>query len=241
MKPLVVMPAHNEAANIAAVLDEIRAFHPQLDIVVVDDGSADDTAARAAAGGCAVVRLPFNLGYGGAVQTGLLYALRHGYDVGILLDSDGQHDPRSIAPLLAAVADRTTDLALGSRFLGEAAYKVPRQRRIGIYLFSRVASLLIGQPITDPTSGFQAMNRRVMEFCSGDHYPTDYPDADTLIRLHLAGFRIQEVPVTIRPRLRGVSMHGGARTFYYLYKMLLSIFVTLTQRTMLAQEGKACR
>jgi glycosyltransferase involved in cell wall biosynthesis len=235
MKCLVIIPAYNEAGNIGSVIAEIRGLHAAIDIVVVDDGSADATARLAEQAGVKVLRLPFNLGYGAAVQTGLLYSVENGYDICVLIDGDGQHDPQYILQLLAPVAAGEADLALGSRFLGKADYRIPLGRRLGISLFRKLASWFTRQQITDPTSGFQAIHRRLMRFFVNDNYPHDYPDADTLIRLYFAGFRIKEVPVTIRPRLRGQSMHSGAKTLYYIYKMLFSIFIALTQKRMLRQ------
>lgn len=233
MRILLVIPAYNEAENIASVIYEIRSLHLSVDLLVVDDGSSDITAVLAERAGAKVMRLPFNLGYGAAVQTGLLHAVEAGYDVCVLLDGDGQHDPKYISDLLTTVATGKADLALGSRFLGKADYAIPFSRRFGMYIFSKLTSLFTHQQITDPTSGFQAISRRLMIFFASDNYPYDFPDADTLIRLYFAGFKIKEIPVTVRPRLRGQSMHGGAKTLYYIYKMLFSILIVLTQRRML--------
>ena len=236
MKTLVVIPAYNEAENLPRLLAEIAGLALPVDLLVVDDSSSDDTAAVAERAGAGVVRLPFNLGYGAAVQTGLRYGVDHGYDACVLLDGDGQHDPRHIPDLMAPLASRQADLALGSRFLGSASYTIPWNRRLGMRVFSYLASRFTHQQITDPTSGYQAIGRRLTEFFIGDNYPYDFPDADTLIRLYFAGFRIKEVAVTIRPRLHGQSMHSGARTLYYIYKMFFSIFVAVTQRRMLMKE-----
>ena len=235
MRSLLIIPAFNEAENIRTVIAAIRSRQPLLDLVVVDDGSSDQTAALAEGDGVKVLKLPFNLGYGAAVQSGMLYGVEAGYDLCVLIDGDGQHDPQYIADLIAPVEAGQADLALGSRFLGKADYSIPLARRLGILLFRKLASLITRQHITDPTSGFQAINRRLMRFFVNDNYPHDYPDADTLIRLYFAGFKIKEVPVTIRPRLRGQSMHSGAKTLYYIYKMLFSIFIALTQRRLLMQ------
>jgi glycosyltransferase involved in cell wall biosynthesis len=237
MKPLLIIPAYNEEANIAQVIAEAQSLYPSLDMIVVDDGSADSTSLLAERCGVKVLRLPFNLGYGAAVQTGLLYGVEHGYDACVLIDGDGQMDPRYIFALLDQVKHFGVDLALGSRFLEKSEYSVSWGRKIGILLFSKLASFFTRQQITDPTSGFQAIGRRLMEFFTKDNYPADYPDADTIIRLYFSGFKIKEVPVTIRPRLRGESMHTGAKTIYYIYKMFFSIFIALTQKRMLAKGG----
>lgn len=233
MRILAVIPAYNEADNIASVISEIQSLRLAVDLLVVDDGSSDKTAASAERAGATVLRLPFNLGYGAAVQTGLLYAVDANYDICVLIDGDGQHDPKYILDLIGAVAEGATDLAIGSRFLGRTDYDVPLSRRLGMYMFSKLTSLFTRQEITDPTSGFQAIGRGLMKFFTNDNYPYDFPDADTLMRLYFAGFKIKEIPVTIRPRLRGQSMHTGTRIPYYIYKMLFSIFVVLTQRRML--------
>jgi glycosyltransferase involved in cell wall biosynthesis len=233
MKRLLIIPAYNEAQNIESVINEIRSLQPSIDLIVVDDGSSDSTSLLAERVGATVLKLPFNLGYGAAVQSGLLYGVEGGYDLCVLIDGDGQHDPRFIADLMAPVEEGLADLALGSRFLGKAGYSIPFARKLGIILFRKLASIITRQQITDPTSGFQAINRRLMRFFVNDNYPYDFPDADTLIRLYFAGFKIKEVPVTIRPRLRGESMHSAGKTFYYVYKMLFSIFIALTQRRVL--------
>lgn len=237
MRSLIVIPAYNEAGSITSVIREARSLYPQLDMLVVDDGSNDSTSILAESLGVKVLRLPFNLGYGAAVQTGLIYAVEARYDACVLIDGDGQMDPKDISALLSQFADSHVDLALGSRFLGKTDYHLPLTRRLGISLFSMMTSFITHQQITDPTSGFQVIGRRLMEFFVKDNYPADFPDADTIIRLYFAGFKIKEVPVTIRPRLQGKSMHGGASALYYIYKMLFSILIALTQRNMLAKGG----
>ncbi len=229
---LVIMPAHNEAQNLPRVINELRAVLTDADILVVDDRSTDDTAAVAARLGAKVVSLPCNLGYGGAVQTGFRYATERGYAFGLLMDADGQHDPGSAPRLLAAVISGETDVALGSRFLGETTYHVPVMRRWGMAFFRAIVAWMSKQRFTDPTSGFQAHSHDVMRFFARDNYPTDYPDADTILLLKYAGFRVREVPVTVHARLSGRSMHAGWKPLYYIFKMLLSILmVGLRQKT----------
>jgi glycosyltransferase involved in cell wall biosynthesis len=237
LKILIIIPAFNEAENIASVIAEVQSLNLNLQVLVIDDGSADATSTIAQDCGATVLRLPFNLGYGAAVQTGLQYGVENQYDICVLTDGDGQHDPKYIQALVSPVAEGQADIALGSRFLGTTEYKIPFSRRIGMSLFRKIASRFTHQQITDPTSGFQAIGRNLMGFFVNDNYPYDFPDADTLIRLYFAGFMIQEVPVTIRPRLKGESMHGGFSTIYYIYKMFFSIFIALTQKKMLT-KGK---
>jgi glycosyltransferase involved in cell wall biosynthesis len=223
------MPACNEEGRIASTISGIRKFG-NADIVVVDDGSNDGTASEARAAGARVIELPFNLGYGAALQTGFKYALDKGYEFAVQMDADGQHDPASIKALIEPVIADEVDITIGSRFMYKGNYKAPLVRRIGMYFFGLIASLFTGRKITDPTSGFQALNKKVMEFYASAAYPVDYPDADVIIMLHRQGFRFKEVPVIMHNAAKR-SMHGGIlNPMYYIFKMMLSIFVTLLRK-----------
>lgn len=227
---LIIMPAHNEAGNLPHVVPEVRSAAPGYDLLVVDDGSRDRTAALAASLGAIVVSLPANLGYGGAVQTGFRYAVRHGYNLAVVIDADGQHDPAGIPILAEAVTSGGADVAIGSRFRGRMNYRQPWVKRLGMAMFAWTVAQLTGLPVTDPTSGFQAFNASALRFFAYDNYPVDYPDADTLLVLHYAGFRVVEVPVTMRERISGVSMHSGWKPFYYVVKMWLAIAMVLLRQ-----------
>jgi glycosyltransferase involved in cell wall biosynthesis len=218
---LVVMPAFNEAKRIRHVVTEVRA-QVEGDVLVVDDGSHDGTAEEAQAGGARVAVHAANLGYGAALQTGYRYALRHGYDAVLQLDADGQHDPASIPPLLAALGH--ADVVVGSRFLGAGSYRPPLARRAGMWIFGKVATLLSGKRITDPTSGFQAISRDALHFYAHERYPVDYPDADVLAMVARAGLRLVEVPVRMLPSPPGKSMHAGfVKPLYYVFRMSLAL------------------
>lgn len=230
MRPLVVVPAFNEAQAIGKVIEGIRSIDPELPVLVVDDGSADDTAWAARRAGARVVRLPFNLGYGCALQTGYKYALREGYDCVVQLDGDGQHEAADIPRLLAVLARDAADVVLGSRFLDESSYWAGLARQAGMRLFGLLAYLLTGVRFTDVTTGYQALTRPVLEFFATERYPADFPDADVLVMLTRAGFRITEVPVRMYPKAGGRSMHSGLRPFYYVFKMLLSLLLTPLRR-----------
>jgi glycosyltransferase involved in cell wall biosynthesis len=224
---LIVIPAFNEAGRVGAVVRDVRDTLPEADVLVVDDGSADETSAEAGAAGAHVVRLPLNSGYGAALQTGYKHAVRTGYDVIGQIDADGQHQATYLHAMLAALEDHGADVVIGSRFLdNDGHYKPTLARKLGIALFGRLASTITRQHITDPTSGFQVMRANVARFFCSDVYPSDYPDADILILLHRSGYKVREVPVQMRPSTN-VSMHAGHRSLYYVYKMLLSIFVTV--------------
>jgi glycosyltransferase involved in cell wall biosynthesis len=229
-RTLVIIPARNEARNIGTVLGEIADLKLGLGVLVVDDCSTDETASVAAQMGARVLRLPNNLGYGGAMQAGFRYAAHYGYDYGVLMDADGQHAAEGIPLLLRAVRQGEADVAIGSRFLGRMEYHTTFVKRVGMALFRQVVSRITKQPMTDATSGFQAMNREVMTFFAADNYPVDFPDADTILLLHFAGFRLEEVPVVMRERLSGESMHSSWKPLYYVAKMFLSIFIVLLRQ-----------
>jgi glycosyltransferase involved in cell wall biosynthesis len=236
-KTIVIIPAHNEGAHITAVVSQIKERHPSLDVVVIDDGSNDDTKVCALEAGASVISNPFSLGYGGALQTGYKFAVRNGYNFLVQLDGDGQHDPACIDDLVEAVRSGHVDIAIGSRFLisqtqgaDHPAYHAPLARKMGMKIFGAIATFLISQKVTDPTSGYQAMNSRVFHLLSGDKFPIDYPDADVIIMLHRAGFRIREVPVRMFPSPDDESMHSGLKPLYYIFKMFLSILVTLMRK-----------
>lgn len=230
MKILVLIPAYNESRRLGEVITAVRNVVPDYEILVVNDGSRDDTAAVARRAGVAVISHPFNMGYGVAIQTGYKYALARGYDHVVQMDGDGQHDPAWIPALLRPVVHGEADFVIGSRFLESGSYRPSLVRRMGMAFFRSLVSRLIGSSITDSTSGYQAFNRRVTGFFTSDSFPCDYPDADMLITLHRYGFRIAEVPVRMRANESGTSMHGGLKPLYYLFKMLLSIAVTLLRK-----------
>lgn len=225
---VLLIPAYNEEKNITRVINQVRSVVPDIDIVVINDGSKDATARLAETAGAKVISHPFNMGYGAACQTGYKYACRQDYDYAIQMDADGQHEPTSVYDLLEAIREPDTDIVLGSRWLGVVEYKGPIIRKIGKNLFAWMANLLTGLNITDPTTGFQALGRKVMSFYTTEVYPVDFPDADMIILLKRAGFNVKEIPVTMYRDESGQSMHSGIlRPLYYGFKMMLSISMTL--------------
>jgi glycosyltransferase involved in cell wall biosynthesis len=224
---LIIIPAYNEEGRVGEVVQDVRSTFPSADVLVIDDGSADGTAAEARRAGAMSLSLPVNAGYGAALQTGYKFAVRNGYAIVGQIDGDGQHRAEYLATMYKALEEQDADVIIGSRFLDhDGHYRPSRARAMGIGLFARLASLITGEHISDPTSGFQLMRIAVARFFCSDVYPTDYPDADILILLHRTGYRVREVPVQMRPS-PGRSMHSGHSSPYYVYKMLLSIFVTL--------------
>jgi len=224
---IFIIPAYNEEKNIAGVINGIIAAAPGVDILVVNDGSEDNTGEIARELCRRVINLPYNMGYGTALQTGFKFALKKGYEYAVQIDADGQHDPGDIPKLLDEVFNNKADVIIGSRFLDKGNYRAPFIRRVGMLFFAKLTSLIIGEKITDPTSGYQAINKRGLEFYAGDYYPVDFPDADVIIMLHRAGLKIKEMPVIMYPGVQGKSMHSGLKPVYYIFKMFLSILVTL--------------
>jgi len=228
---LAIVPAYNEADMVGRVVRDIRRHAPGFDVVVVDDGSTDDSAAEAEASGALVLRHPFNTGIGGAMQSGYKYALRNNYDVAVQVDGDGQHKPEYLPEMLDALQTRTdkADMVYGSRFRGDPGYKVPIGRRVGNMIFSVVLSAITRQRITDPTSGFRMTNRRGIELFARD-YPHDYPEVEALLMLHAHRLRVHEVPVRMNARGFGKSSIDYPRSAYYMVKVLLALFVGLFRR-----------
>ncbi len=225
MRALVIIPAYNEEKSVSGVIHKIRQ-NTGIDVLVVNDGSADNTSLVAREAGAIVVDLPFNLGIGGAVQTGYLYASKNDYDVAVQVDADGQHDPGDLGRIIAPVAKGEADMVLGSRYVEKSAYRAPLARRMGMMVFSSVVSMINGQPIKDTTSGYRAVNKKVIAYFA-DNYPADYPEVEALILLKKAGFRIKEIPVTMAARTYGESSITPLRSVYYMVKVLLAIFMNL--------------
>ena len=237
LRRIAIVPAYQEEGSVGRVIDEIRAFDSDFEIVVVDDGSGDRTAKEAAAKGAHVVRLPFNLGIGSAVQTGFRYAYENGFDLAVRIDGDGQHDPSQLPALLEPVLAGEADIAVGSRFAGKDGYRSSRSRRIGIRILARAVSMLVGQRITDPTSGFQAVNRRGIRLFAAD-YPSDYPEVEATVMVAKHRLALREVPVAMRGRSTGRSSIGALHSAYYMAKVLLALFVGMFRRDVVPLEDK---
>ncbi|MDP2982138.1 MAG: glycosyltransferase family 2 protein [Candidatus Latescibacter sp.] len=228
---LVVIPAYNEAGRIGKVVHSVQHALPSVNVLVVNDCSTDFTEQEAREAGATVLSHPVNLGYGASLETGYLYASLHDFDIVCQMDGDGQHLAEEIPSVLSLVMDGKTDIALGSRYIsGKSSYRTPLVRRMGQRFFARIFSLITKQKVTDPTSGFQCLNRKVFEWYAEGHFPRDFPDIDVLIAAHFAGFRLMEAPVSMKEREGGTSIHSGLRPFYYFFKMILSVFIVLLNR-----------
>jgi glycosyltransferase involved in cell wall biosynthesis len=228
-KILIIIPAYNEEESLPDVLQDLQSYVPDADILVVDDGSRDRTAALARQAGVKVACLPYNLGIGGAMQTGFQYAQNNDYEIAIQFDGDGQHMASEIGELLDPLRKGRADIVVGSRFLKRGDYRPSFFRKLGIWVFSTVLSAILGIQVTDTTSGFRVANRRVIDFFART-YPEDYPEVESLVLLHRAGMTIAEVPVRMRDRTGGQSSITPIRSAYYMIKVLLAVFIDLMKK-----------
>ena len=220
---LIIIPAYNEQGAIHHVVSSVRQAVPQADVLVINDGSKDNTSQEAEAAGAIVVQHPFNLGIGGAVQTGLKFARQQNYDYVIRLDGDGQHNADEIQLFLTALCAQQADMVIGSRFMNaDVEWHIPWARRVGINFFRWAVSLLIGHRATDTTSGFCGMNRPVIDVLA-TYLPQDYPDVESRVIVHKAGLRQLELPVHMRARMAGVSSINSWKSIYYAFKVSVAM------------------
>ena len=238
LKCLAVVPAYNEGATIIKVVEDLREHAPDFDVLVVDDGSTDDTRRIAESTGVRVLRLPYNLGIGGAVQAGFVFAAEHGYERMVQVDGDGQHDPAEIHKLMDKMgSEAAPDVVCGSRFLtSEHEYPAPISRRTGIHIFAFVCSRIVGQRVSDPTSGFRLCNRRAIALFARD-YPHDYPEVEAILMLHAHRLKIHEVHVKMNARGFGESSIDYMSAAYYMVKVMLAIFIGLLRRRPVPNAG----
>lgn len=238
LRAIVIIPAFNEEETIGGVLASLQERLPDYDIVVVDDGSMDGTSAIVAQQpGVILLKLPFNLGIGGAMQTGYKYALRAGYDVAIQCDADGQHPIEEIPSLVARIADGTADIIIGSRYVCDTDYQPSLFRRLGKSALSRWIDLLIGGGVTDTTSGFRAMNRSAIRVVARI-YPEDYPEPEVLVILHKHGLKVAEIPVNMHPRQGGTTSIRPHGAVYYMFKVGLAAFIHLFRKYAPIEGGR---
>jgi glycosyltransferase involved in cell wall biosynthesis len=226
---LIIVPAWNESGSIGEVVSEIRGELPGTDVLVVDDGSADDTASVARAAGAIVLRLPFNLGVGGAMRLGYRYAMQAGYEIAVQIDADGQHDPRYVPKLTDGLQDAS--MVIGARFAGEGDYRVRGPRRWSMAMLSWVLSLVARRKLTDTTSGFRACDRRLIELFAA-WYPVDYlgDTVETVVRVLRLGYVVSQVPVAMRPRFAGTPSKSPAKALLYFGRALFTLILALSRR-----------
>lgn len=224
MKKLVIIPAYNECKSILKAVDDIREHAPGFDYVVINDCSTDETLDICRKYNLNHVNLSVNLGIGGAVQTGYIYACQYGYDAAVQFDGDGQHDAAYLG-MMAKELERTgSDMVIGSRFIEKEGFQSSGLRRVGIRYFSMLIKLLTGKRVTDPTSGMRMVNRDVMRIYA-DSYPKDYPEPESVTAILRMGKKVLEVPVVMREREEGTSSIGGLKSVYYMVKVTLAILM----------------
>ncbi len=222
----VIIPAYNEEKTVGEVVGRVKALGQGFDVVVINDSSRDRTAQSAEAAGATVIELPYNLGIGGAVQTGFKYAVMKGYDGCVQVDGDGQHPPEEITKLVEPLFADGYDIIIGSRFIGQTNYRVPVMRAIGIKIISVFLRVVCGMTVKDTTSGFRALSRRAMAFFATD-YPQDYPEPESLLFAHKKRFKVMEVSTEMKDREHGISSITPFRAAYYMTKVLLAMTIDL--------------
>jgi glycosyltransferase involved in cell wall biosynthesis len=237
LKRLAIVPAFNEEGSVARVIEEIRAYDAGFEVVVVDDGSHDRTTEVAEEKGARVLTLPYNLGIGGSVQTAFRFAMENEFDFAVRLDGDGQHDAAHLPALVAPVLDGEADIAVGSRYLGDGGYRQSAHRNLGNRILAGAASLVTRERVTDPSSGFQALNRSAIELFAVD-YPHEFPEVEATVLVAKHRLRRVEVPAPMRERLAGTSSHGVLKSTYFLAKVLVALFVALFRGQAVPGESK---
>lgn len=224
MKTLIIIPAYNEEKTIKKVVSSIRENTTNVDIVIVNDGSKDNTLTEAKKTDAIVLNLPYNLGIGGAVQTGYLYAYRNNYDIAIQIDADGQHDPKYINEMIENIEQKGYNLVIGSRFIKKTKYNQTFFRMLGINITSSIIKLLTGKKIYDTTSGYRASDKNVIKMFA-INYPYDYPEPITNMQLILANKKINEIPVEMKQRTEGKSSISLGKSIEYMFKVCLALFI----------------
>lgn len=229
MKVLGIVPCYNEEENIQSLITELLNYSDVLDFIIINDHSTDTTAYICEKNKVNIINLPCNLGIGGAVQTGYIYANKFNYDIAIQIDGDGQHDPSYIRDLIAPIIDGKSDFVIGSRFIKKEGFQSSITRRMGIVYFTKLLKLLSKQQVTDPTSGFRACNKEIINLFSSN-YPTDYPEPESIMALSRSGYKIAEIPVEMRERTGGVSSINPLRSIYYMIKVSIAIIIDFTRK-----------
>lgn len=224
MKKIVIIPAYNEISNIRTTVQDILDHAPGFDYVIINDCSQDGTMRFCTEQGMNIINLPVNLGIGGAVQTGYLYAWRNGYDVAVQFDGDGQHDASYLGEMADSLQAQQADMVIGSRYIKKEGFQSSGIRQFGIRYFSALIRLVTGRRVTDPTSGMRMVNRDVMKIYSED-YPVDYPEPESVVMILRMGKKVSEIPVIMRERQGGVSSISPRKAVYYMIKVTLAILM----------------
>ena len=229
IKSIVIIPAYNEEKSIVKTVQDICEHAPEFDYVIINDCSTDQTLSVCRKHHLHVLNLPVNLGIGGAVQTGFLYAHKNGYDYAVQLDGDGQHDAQYLQEMRDYMIEQNADMLIGSRFLEKEGFQSTGMRRFGIRYFSALIKLLTGQKITDPTSGMRMINRDILAMYS-ESYPKDYPEPESVVAIINSGKKVMEYPVIMRKRMEGTSSISPLKSIYYMIKVSFAIFLEMLRK-----------
>ena len=229
IKSIVIIPAYNEEKSIVKTVQDICEHAPEFDYVIINDCSTDHTLSVCREHHLHVLNLPVNLGIGGAVQTGFLYAYKNGYDYAIQFDGDGQHDAKYLQEMRDYMIEQNADMLIGSRFIEKEGFQSTGMRRFGIRYFSALIKLLTGQKITDPTSGMRMINRDILAMYS-ESYPKDYPEPESVVAIINSGKKVMEYPVIMRKRMEGTSSISPLKSIYYMIKVSLAIFLEMLRK-----------
>ena len=224
MKTLIIIPAYNKEESLGSTVSKLTTVVPDVDYLVVNDGSSDGTVQICHDNGYPFLDLPVNLGIGGGVQCGYRYARANGYDVAVQMDGDGQHDPAYLMQVVQPVLDGKLDMCIGSRFIKCEGFQTSFMRRVGIRFLSWLIHILCGQRILDVTSGFRATGPQLTAYFA-EHYASDYPEPEAILAATLAGFRVGEAPVVMKERQGGVSSIRSFKSAYYMIKVSLSLII----------------
>lgn len=224
MKKLVIIPAYNESASIVKTVNDIKQNAPDFDYVVVNDCSTDNTLQICEKYGLNCLKLPVNLGIGGAVQSGYLYGVRNGYDIAVQFDGDGQHSAAHLDEMVNTLIEQKADMVIGSRFITNEGFQSSAMRRLGIKHFNLLIKLLTKETVTDPTSGMRMVNRDVMKLFSED-YPKDYPEPESVVQIIAQGKKVVEIPVLMNERSEGVSSISPKKSIYYMIKVTIAMLI----------------
>ncbi|MCD6166076.1 glycosyltransferase family 2 protein [candidate division KSB1 bacterium] len=233
---LIIIPAYNEEKSIRNVIQTVKSEYPDYDIVVVNDGSRDSTAAIVEKCGVKMISLPFNLGIGGAVQTGLIYAKEYNYDIAIQVDADGQHKPEEVHKLVDILRRGDADMVVGSRFLEKTDYHSSFMRKLGNLIFSGLIALVTKQKFSDSTSGFRAFNKRAIAFLA-NYYPTEFPEPESLVILKKHGFNIKEVSVYMNERQGGQSSVTKFKAVYFMISISIAILIDWIKKPVIMESN----
>lgn len=229
MKKLVIIPAYNEAGNIEKTIRDIMEHAKEFDYVIINDCSTDNTLDICRQNEFHVVNLPVNLGIGGGVQTGYLYAFRNGYDIAVQIDGDGQHNASYLNEMAEKMEQKNLDMLIGSRYITKEGFQSSGLRRVGIRYFTSLIKLVTGKKITDPTSGMRMVNRRTLAMFAKE-YPKDYPEPESVTILLKRGMKVEEIPVVMNERGSGISSISMKKSVYYMVKVTLAVLIAAIRK-----------